>query len=170
MLQLIMMTGLQGTGKSTIATVLARELKYPLFAKDHFETILYNDNLTDGTSISSYHMIMDTASLHLSLGISCILDAVFPLNGFRQKVKDIAKQHQADTKIIHTYCSDDQLHRQRLDKRESLVPWKRITWDDMLYTKSMYKIWSPQEVLFLDAVNPLETNCQKALQYIHNKT
>lgn len=169
MLKLIMVTGLQGTGKSTIAKHLARELKYPIFVKDHFETILFNDNLTDGTSISSYHIIMDTAVLQLSLDISCILDAVFPLNGFRQRVRDIAEQHQAKLKIIHTHCSDEQLHRKRLDSRESLVPWNRITWDDMLYTKSIYEVWSLQEALFLDTVNPLETNLQKALQYIHDK-
>lgn len=169
MLQLILMTGLQGTGKSTIAKKLAQELTYPLFSKDRFETILYNDNLTDGTSISSYHMIMDTAALQLSLGISSILDAVFPLSGFRNRVKLIAEQHQAELKIIYTHCSDEHVHRQRLNSRESLVPWNRITWDDTLYTKSIYEVWSPDEALFLDAINPLETNIQKALQYTHDK-
>jgi len=166
MLTLIMMSGLQGTGKSTIARRLAQEFKFPLFAKDHFESILYNDNLTDGTSITSYHIIMQSADFHLSSGISCILDAVFPRPGFREQVRNIAQQNNAALKILHTFCSEEALHRQRLEERESFVPWQRITWDDTLDTKSRYQTWSLEDALFLDAVNPLETNIQKALQYI----
>ena len=169
MRQLIMLTGLQGTGKSTIARRLAQELHVPLLAKDHFETTLYNDKLTDGASITSYHLILDTANLHLSLGISCVLDAVFPLAGFRNRVRQIATVNQAQLCIIYTHCSDEQIHRQRLEDRESFVPWQRITWDDMIHTKAMYEIWSHEEALFLDAVNPLETNVEKALQYTGNR-
>jgi predicted kinase len=161
-----MLTGLQGTGKSTIARNLARELKFPLFAKDHFETTLFNDKLTDGASISSYHLMLATADLHLNLGITCILDAVFPLAGFRNRARDIAADYRAELRIIYTYCSDEQLHRQRLESRVSLVPWERITWLEMIQTKAKFEAWSSQEALFLDAVNPLETNIQKALQYI----
>ncbi len=170
MRRLIMLSGLQGTGKSTIASSLATKLQYPLFAKDHLESVLYNDNLTDGSSLTSYHMMFELAQLHLSLGMSCILDAVFPLVGFRNHVQDIAKSYQTQLYILHTYCSDQALHRQRIAMRLSTVPWQRITWNDTLQTQSMYVEWSREEALFLDAVNPLETNIKKVLQYIHDLT
>ncbi|MEM9954392.1 MAG: ATP-binding protein [Chloroflexota bacterium] len=166
MMSLIMLSGLQGTGKSTLAQELASELQMPLFAKDYLEAILYNDDLTDGASIFSYHQILALADLHLSLGISCILDAVFPLGGFRQQARYIVDKHHAIFIVIHTYCSDEALHRQRIETRQSTVPWQRITWQDMCHTQSYYEAWSPDEALFLDAVNSLETNIQKALQYI----
>lgn len=165
---LIMMSGLQSTGKSTLAYQLASKLKYPLLSKDKVASVLYQDELTDGHSLTSYHLILETARLQLELGISCILDAVFPRQGFRDIAKAIANQQNTPLIVIHTFCSDETLHRQRLETRISRVPWDRVNWNDTLFTKSKYKAWNPNEALFVDALNPLETNLNKSLQYIHN--
>lgn len=168
MLHLIMLSGLQGTGKSTLAKRLASELNYPLFAKDHLEAVLYTQQITKSDSVASYHQMFALAELHLSLGMSCILDAVFPRVGFRQRVGQIAESHQAHHIIIHTYCSDLTLHRHRLESRVSTVPWKRISWEQVLKTQSFYEAWKPNQALFVDSVNPLETNFEKTLQYIRD--
>lgn len=167
MTQLIMFSGLQATGKSTLAYQLASELKYPLFSKDNFASVLFNDKLTDGHSLTSYHLLLETARFQLELGISCILDAVFPRKGFRDATRAIAKKHDATLIVLHTYCSDDNIHRQRLETRESRVPWDRVSWADTLVTKSNYLAWTPEQALFIDSMNPLETNLQKGLQYIN---
>lgn len=166
MTKLILISGLQATGKSTLTYRLAQELKYPLFSKDHFSTVLYNDNLTDSHSLTSYHLILETARLQLELGVSCILDAVFPLKGFRDVAKEIVKEHGATLIVIHTFCLDEIIHRQRLESRVSRVPWDRVAWNDTMFTKSKYEAWTPDEALFVDALNPLETNLHKVLQYI----
>lgn len=168
MQKLIMISGLQGTGKTTLARHLAQILKYPLFTKDLFETTLYNDKLTDGHSLTAYHLLLETTASQLSFGISVIVEAVFPMSGFRQQVCDMAIEHSVDLRIIHTYCSNKALHRHRVETRLSKVPWDRITWEDVLYTTSFFEVWKHNEALFLDAVNPLETNLYKALQYIDN--
>jgi len=166
--KLIMLTGLQGTGKSTLARHLTEKLNVPLFSKDAFESILFNEGLTDGTSISSYHLLLATTDQQLSYGMSVIADAVFPLVGFRQQMGEIAHRNGAQLYVLHTFCSDETLHRQRLETRVSSVPWARITWDDVQYTASHYQAWHPDSALFLDAINPLETNLNKSLQYIDN--
>lgn len=168
MTRLIMFSGLQATGKSTLAYRLASELHYPLFSKDHFATVLYNDKLTDGHSLTSYHLVLEAARLHIELGMSCILDAVFPLKGFRDGVREIVEEHKARLLVIHTYCSDESIHQQRLETRISRVPWDRVSWEDTMFTKSKYLAWRDSEALFVDALNPLETNLQKVLQYIHS--
>lgn len=164
--QLIVLSGLPATGKSTLARFLAQELKIPLFSKDRYEALLMRQGLTDGHSIYSYHLLLDSADYHLELGLSVVLDAVFPLAGFRQTLHEIVTRQTAQLKILHTYCSNENLHRQRLESRPVTLPWGAVTWDDVNYLRSVYQAWSADEALFLDAIQPLAENQARALDYL----
>ncbi len=91
---------------------------------------------------------------------------MFPLKGFRDVAKEIVKEHGATLIVIHTFCLYEIIHRQRLESRVSRVPWDRVAWNDTMFTKSKYEAWTTEEALFVDALNPLETNLHKVLQYI----
>src|SRR5689334_17160799 len=99
--KLIAFSGLPATGKSSLARHLAQTLQIPMFSKDHFESILYKDQISDGSSLSGYHLLLETANLQLSLALSVIVDAVFPLQGFRDSLKAIALEHHAQLYVIH---------------------------------------------------------------------
>lgn len=162
---LVIFTGLPGTGKSTLARRVAETLSLPYFSKDSFEARLFEDGFTEGNSIHGYHLLLDAARLQLSLSVGAVVDAVFPLPGFRQELFDMARDHQTDCKIIHTLCSDDDLHRQRLADRPVTVPWSPPDWDEVLRLREMYTEWS-QPVLRVDAVHPLEHNVERVLVYL----
>jgi len=165
-MKLIQFSGLPGTGKSTLARKVATKFRFPLLNKDHFEGVLYRANLTDGGSIHGYNLLLETAELQLSLGVSIILDAVFPREGFRRRVRDMAAQNEAQLYIIHTFCSDETIHQERLIKRVSQVPWSPVTWERAKEIRSFYKTWQQDEALFLDAINPPENNFQAICDYI----
>lgn len=165
-MKLIQFSGLPGTGKSTLARKVAAKFRFPLLNKDHLEGILYRANFTNGSSIHGYHLLLETAELQLSLGVSVVLDAVFPREGFRDHVRDMAVKNKAQCYIIHTYCSDENLHQERLINRVSQVPWSPVTWERVQELRSFYAPWQADEALFLDAINPLQDNFQAICDYI----
>lgn len=167
-MKLILFSGLPATGKSSLAQQIASEFGYPMFNKDHFESILYNNKLTEGRSVHGYHLLLKTAELQLSLGLSVVLDAVFPLIGFREHVQEMVKQYRAKLYIIHTYCSDEKLHQHRLTNRSSQVPWTDVDWERVQDIRASYTKWQEDEILSIDAINSLDDNLQAALDYIRN--
>ncbi len=61
----ILYSGLPGSGKTTLAHALATHLQIPVFSKDRMERVLKADGLTDGGSITSYHLLLDMADEQL---------------------------------------------------------------------------------------------------------
>lgn len=165
--RLIQFTGLPGTGKTTLARATARELRLPWLAKDHFEAILMRGDLTNGHSAHSYEFLFHTADAQLALGLGVVLDAVFPLPGFRDHVAQIAAAHGASLHIIHTTCTDETLHRQRIAERPVTVPWTPVSWVEVERLRAVYVPWPPDAVLTLDAVNPLAENTRRLHAYLN---
>jgi predicted kinase len=164
--KLIAFSGLPATGKTYLAETLSKQLQIPMLSKDHFENILYREQLSDGSSLSSYHLLLETAKLELSLGISVIVDAVFPLQGFRTRLHEIAMETQAQLYVICTFCSDIELHKRRLLERPNHVLWKPVDWERLQEIASFYEAWSEDKALFLDAVDSFESNFGRVLGYI----
>ncbi len=168
MTRLILLTGLPGTGKSTLARHVARTLSVPYFSKDGFESRLYTEDLTDGQSSQGYLLLLDTVRTQLELGVSCVADAVFPLPGFRNDLRVAAAAHHAAFKIIHTICSDADLHQERLTDRSVDVPWPPPNWDDVQRLRAIYTPWPDGSVLKVDAVHPLDKNLARIDDYLQS--
>ena len=158
----IQFSGLPGSGKTTLARKLTSHLQIPVFSKDRIERVLKADGLTDGGSITSYHLLLDMADEQLSMGVSVILDAVFPLAGFRHRVREIAQQHDADLFVIHTFCSDEQTYQERMTNRVTYHPgWTPKGWEEVLRLREMYESWSPDDALFVDSIESVDDNLEK---------
>ncbi len=78
---LVLISGLPGTGKTRLASELAKRLQVPVFAKDRFQSQFRILGFTDREGPAGYHLLFDMADQQLSLGVSAILDAVFPMHG-----------------------------------------------------------------------------------------
>ena len=72
---LILFAGMPGSGKTTLARMVARRLKVPVFAKDRVQRVLRDHHLAPERSGDGYFIILDVADELLSLGLSVILDA-----------------------------------------------------------------------------------------------
>ena len=164
---LIMFSGLPGGGKTTLARNIAQQLSISLFSKDHLESVLLNNDLTEGNSIYSYYLILELAELHLSLGISVILDAVFPLEGFRTTVKEMTLKHDANLKIIYVHCSNENVWKNRMQNREQFYEGFSLKgWKETLRVKEYFEEWQNTDLLTIDSLHSVEENTQVVLEYL----
>jgi len=163
---LILFSGLPGCGKTSLAQAVARSLHLPLFAKDRLQRVL-RDEAPAAPPATGYHLLLDQAEEQLGLGLGVILDAVFPLPGFRQAARDIAARQGAALAVIECVCSDETLWRARLESRLGIVPgWPPAGWAEIERLRPIWQPWPPGETLVVDAVHPFETNLAAILAYV----
>lgn len=165
---LILFAGMPGSGKTTLARMVARRLGVPAFAKDRVQRVLRDHNLAASNTGDGYYIILDMADEQLSLGLNVILDATFPLDHFRTVASEIAARHKSRFCAIYCYCSDDQIWRDRMSQRVQYVPgWKPVGWDDVQRMRDYYQPWN-DNALFADSIYPPEANLPLVLEYIKN--
>ncbi len=167
---LILFTGMPGSGKTTLARMVARHLKLPLFSKDRVQRILRDHHLAAENTGDGYYIILDMADEQLSLGVSVILDATFPLDHFRTVASEMAIRHQARFCAFYCYCSDDaEWHRRMTDRVQYVPGWKPVGWDDVLRMRQYYQPWN-ENAMMLDSIQPPQENFAMALQGIATAT
>lgn len=169
-MKLIIFSGLPGTGKSTVAETLGRKLSIPVFAKDWLEATLLRSGLRPTLqdkplSFAGYELLSILAERQLKLNQSVILDSVAGRQTIRTKWDQLAKQYEAERRVIECICSDETLHRARLHNRQRHIPgWYELEWADVEKAKQIYLPWE-EEHLVLDMVDSVAENVIKARVY-----
>src|SRR5512139_2580399 len=136
-MQLIVFAGLPGTGKSSIAEAVARELSIPVFAKDWLEATLIRCELKpaeNGPPLgwAGYQLLTTLAERQLQLGQSVILDSVASTVSIRAEWRALAQAYQAEWHVIECTCSDIATHRDRLGGRQRGIPgWHELDWSEV---------------------------------------
>jgi len=167
--KLIVMTGLPGAGKSSIAEALARALRAPVFTKDWLEaTILQSGHVPrDQLSSVGYPLLTALARRQLALGQSAILDSVVGPPRVRTLWRALAEEFGAAWRVVECICSDPALHRLRIEGRERGIPgWAELEWSDVEQIASVLVVWDEAERLVLDGVDPFEVNVAKAIDFV----
>jgi len=124
---LIMMTGLSGTGKSTLAWMLGSVLNAPVFSSDTIRKQLAgiegsaNTKWQEGIyapewNERTYNRLFELASNTLTIGKPVILDAAFLTKKQRERAAELAHVHTLKLIVVETVCSDEIVH-QRLEQR-----------------------------------------------------
>ena len=172
-MQCIVFTGLPGTGKSSIAEAVARELSVPVFAKDWLEAALIRCELQPaegGPPLGSagYQLLTILAERQLQLGQSVILDSVASTLSIRATWRALAAAYRAEWRVIECICSDEAAQRERMKVRQRNIPgWHELDWSEVERVKAYFTPWN-EERLILDAINPLEDNVAAALHYLRS--
>ena len=126
-MKLIIFSGLPGTGKSTLAESVGKGLGIPVFARDWLEATLLRCELKPATEEKSlgstgYELMTVLAERQLMLGQSVILDSVAATETIRNTWHQLAEQYNATWRVIECICSDESLHRSRLNGRQRHIP------------------------------------------------
>ena len=124
---LIILSGLPGTGKTTIARELARQIGAMHLRIDTIEQALRDTGLA--VVEEGYRVAYALAEDNLRLGRTVIADSVNPLQITRDAWRDVAKRAGVQSIDIEIICSDTKIHQQRVVSRQSDIKGhKTPTW------------------------------------------
>lgn len=125
------MSGLPGSGKSTVAKQLAADLGCAVISVDTIERGLHEAGVdaSQPTGLAAYAAANRLVDVQLGLGHTVIADAVNHHPDARQAWLDLAAAHGVALRVIHVECRDESVHRHRLATRDHelrVVPWERV--------------------------------------------
>ena len=154
--KLIIMSGLPGSGKSTVAESLSAKLSVPLFSVDPIEASLLKSGLKRSfeTGLAAY-LVAET------LAVNAVQEA-------RDLWHNLVRTHHAVLIIIECVV-ERAIHKRRLESRiRNLHGIAEVTWEEVENRRKEYLPWK-EERLVLDTATAHEQNVKKALDYIHHR-
>jgi predicted kinase len=165
---LIVVAGLPGSGKSTMAVDLGRALKCAVLGVDQAEAAMWRAGVSPSapTHHAAYLVVGALAAEQLALGHDVIVDAVNGPEPARAQWRDLAAQMGAELKFIVVECGDDRVYRDRVEHRtRNIEGFPEPTWEGVLRRRADFPPWTCER-LTIDSVNSREANLQAALEYL----
>lgn len=119
---LIIFGGLPGTGKSTIARLLAERMGAVYLRIDRIEQAIRDSGLIkNDVADAGYRVAYGLAEDNLKLGRAVVADSVNPIAITRRAWRKAAAQAGVDYLEVEVLCTDTLEHRRRVEKRRSEV-------------------------------------------------
>jgi len=152
---LIIVTGLPGTGKTTIADALSKEIDAIVFSTDKIRKMIFEKPIYDKEDKRVvYDELFSQAQKYLSIGKNVILDGTFYTKLLREKAKEVGKPFCE--KVYFVYCeTPENILKERITKRKD----KYSDADYNVYLK-MKKIFEKfeEDVIVVDTSNSVSDN------------
>lgn len=166
--QVIIFTGLPGTGKSTLAERVARAVGAPAFAADWLMGALMPAlaKLDRSDYLAARSRLLETlVTRQLILGQSAVVDALVTERQVAEW-RETTAQFPARWHLIECICSDKVVHRERIEGRIRGIPgWHEVGWDFVERLRAELPLLAADR-LTVDAMEPLERNVCRVLDYI----
>jgi predicted kinase len=163
---LVVVTGVQGTGKSTVAEAVAQLLGASVLAHDWAMSALrpfpeLQDALQamepPGHRVVGWSILSALARAQLRQGRSVVLDGVARAPEIA-RCRETAGDESARSVVIMNRCADPEVHRRRIEGRQRVIPnWYELDWSQVQTTLAGWQ--PPDDVdLSLEATDQWEEN------------
>ena len=164
---LLLMAGLPGTGKTTLALALGRRLGWPVIDKDSLKSPLLTTGISNELAgPASYALLLEIANdLLVRQRLSIILDSPARYRSVLEHALSLTHQAGACLKIIH--CVANQELRQKRIRNRVARPSQWTTNAD-LSDEEVQQMFEhlPANILTLDTSHPFEQCIAEALAYL----
>ncbi|MCU1353298.1 MAG: hypothetical protein JWM05_2507 [Acidimicrobiales bacterium] len=167
---LVVVSGLPGVGKSTLADALGRELGAPVLSVDPIEASIWRSGIPPSfeTGLAAYEVAATLAAHQLRLGMTAVADAVSSLEVARAMWRRAADRAGVAMRVIEVTCSDPVAHRHRLERRtRDIEGFPEPGWDTVERGRAEFEPWT-EDRLVIDTMATPETNLAAALAYLRS--
>lgn len=153
---LIVFGGLPGSGKTTVARALARQLKAAHIRVDSIEQALRSSGeLKADVGAAGYMVAYRVAEDNLTLGKTVVADSVNSLRITRDAWLSVAQQTGVPAAEVEIICSDKVEHRHRVETRDSDVKGlRKPTWQEV--TDRNYDDWAGRPIVIDTAAKTVD--------------
>jgi predicted kinase len=168
---LIVMAGVPGSGKSSIATYAAKLLGCSVISVDPIEAAILRSGVerTQPTGLAAYVVAEAIAEDQLRLGHDVIIDAVNDAEPARQQWIELAQRIGEAPLFVEVHCSDVGVHRRRLETRRRDLPgFPEPEWETVADRQRLLREWSGPR-LTLDSIQDVESNAERVLAEVRRR-
>lgn len=128
---IIVVSGLPGTGKTTLSAELTRALGATYLRVDAVETALERAGIEPGPL--GYAVVHELAQSNLLLGRDVVVDLVNPWPLTRSMWADLAAATGARYAVFECFVADEVEHRRRVEARQPDLEGQTVpTWQDVI--------------------------------------
>lgn len=163
---LIVIGGLPGTGKSSIAVALSRRLRSAYLRIDTIEQSLVDSGeLPEAPRAAGYLTGYALAADQLRVGLSAVAECVNPLEVTRAAWRRIADEQSCWIVEVELICSDPDEHRRRVEHRSSDIPGLVLpTWQQVL--DRSYETWDHDHLVIDSSTTSVESSVELICQHV----
>jgi len=173
---LVLITGLQGTGKSTVADQAAELLGASVLAHDWAMSGLrpfgelqraLDSMKPPGHQPVGWSILRALARAQIRRGSSVVLDGVAREPAI-ELCRHVADDEGARFLLVLTECADPEIHRLRIESRERSIPdWYELDWDHVQRSRARWE--RPERVdLTLQATHSPQENRERLALLLHS--
>jgi predicted kinase len=166
---LVIFGGLPGTGKTAIASELARQLGAMHLRIDSIEqAILDSGVMSRPINEAGYLVAYAIAEDNLRIGRTVIADSVNPLPVTRNAWLAVANHAGVSAIEVEVACSDTDEHKRRVETRITDIPGLRLpTWQEVV--SRAYDPWGREHIVIDTARHSLEQNVRVLLEELRSR-